>query len=121
MINEESIIEEDLREDEASGIGECIDCLRENANDLKKKKKRHKKNSGRPCKHQRQAQPQSDPQRNNFFPSPAEPPRQHDLQHLDDMGGGHHLQNQNAMLNNFAPPQVQQPHPNNVDNDINSG
>lgn len=120
MINEESIIEEDLREDEASGIGECIDCLRENANDLKKKKKRHKKNSGRPCKHQRQAQPQSDPQRNNFFPS-AEPPRQHDLQHLDDLGGGHHQQNQNAMLNNFAPPQVQQPRPNNADNDINGG
>ena len=55
MINEESIIEEDLHEDDASGIGECLDCLRENANDIKKKKKKYKKNSGRPCKHQRQA------------------------------------------------------------------
>lgn len=55
MINEESIIEEDLHEDDASGIGECLDCVRENANDIKKKKRKHKKNSGRPCKHQRQA------------------------------------------------------------------
>lgn len=55
MINEESIIEEDLHEDDASGIGECLDCVRESANDIKKKKRKHKKNSGRPCKHQRQA------------------------------------------------------------------
>ena len=55
MINEESIIEEVLHEedDEASGVGECLDCLRENASDIKKKKRKHNKNSGRPCKHQR--------------------------------------------------------------------
>ena len=67
MLNGESIIEEDPHEDYASGIGECLDCIRESGNDMKKKRKKHKKNSGRPCKHQRHGPPANDGQAANMF------------------------------------------------------
>lgn len=42
MLQGNSIIEEHPHEDYTSGIGECLDCIRETANEGKKKKKKKK-------------------------------------------------------------------------------